>query len=178
MKTLVVILMPMLCAAADAPPAIDALLEAARAAPAEFSADAMIRIAALDKLEKTRRIELLEQAFRKASGAQQPYKRHATFVRQGNPSGFLNRVYGQDLDAMSLRLRAVEALLPLDGQKARELFLETPPPKTPPLKCEDFLTYDVGRFYDPLGSLARQSFTAREVQAGEPFRLLQPFAGA
>jgi hypothetical protein len=178
MKTLAVILMPMLCAAADAPAGIDALLDAARGAPAEFAADAMIRAGALDKLEKPRRIALLEQAFRRASGAQQPYKRRATFVRPGSPSGFLNRAYGQELDAMSLRLRAIETLLPLDGQKARELFLQTPPPKTPRLKCDDFLVYDVARFYDVLGSVSSQAFTTKEVQEGEPFRLLQRFAGA
>jgi hypothetical protein len=177
MKTLAVILLPMLCAAADAPAGIDALLEAARAAPAEFAADAMIRIAALDQMEKTRRADLLEQAFRKASGAQQPYKRHATFLRPGTPSGFFNRAYGQDLDGMSLRLRAIEALLPLDSQKARALFLQTPPPNFPRLKCADFLVYDVARFYDTLGSIVRQSFTAEEVQAGGPSRLLERFAG-
>jgi len=178
MKTLAVLLLPMLCAAADAPAGIDALLDAARAAPAEFAADATIRIAALGQLEKARRIELLEQAFRRASGAQHPYKRHAVFMRAGSPSGFLNRAYGQDLDAMSLRLRAIEDLLPLDANKARELFLETPPPNTPRLKCDDFLIYDVARFYETLGSIAHQSFTPDEVQAGEPFRLLERFAGA
>ena len=176
MKTLAVMLLPMLCAAAG-PPAIDALLDAARAAPAEFAADATIRIAALDQLEKARRIELLEQAFRSASGAQQPFKRHATFVRAGSPSAFLNRAYGQDLDAMSLRLRAIQALLPLDARKARELFLQTPAPNLPRLKCDDFLIYDVDAFYDTLGSLARQSYTPQEVQAGEPFRLIARFAG-
>jgi hypothetical protein len=90
----------------------------------------------------------------------------------------LNRAYGQDLDAMSLRLRAIDALLPLDAQKARDLFLQTPPPKTPPLTCGDFLIYDVGRFYDTLGSVARQSFTAREIEAGDSLRLLERFAGA
>jgi hypothetical protein len=178
MKTLAVILLPMLSAAADAPAGIDALLDAARAAPAEFAADAMIRIAALDQLEKARRIELLEQAFQRASGAQQPYKRHAVVARADSPSAFLNRAYGQDLDGMSLRLRAIEALLPLDAGKARDLFLQTPPPKLPPLKCDDFQVYDVGRFYDTLGSIARQSYTAQEMEAGEPFRLLKRFAGA
>jgi len=78
----------MLSAAADAPAAIDALLDAARAAPAEFAADAMIRIAALDQLEKARRIELLEQAFQRASGAQQPYKRHAPSCGRTPHPGF------------------------------------------------------------------------------------------
>jgi len=178
MKTLALILLPMLSAAADAPAGVDALLDAARAAPAEFAADATIRIAALDQLEKARRIELLDQAFRMASGAQQPYKRHATFSQTGGSSAFLNRAYGQDLDAMSLRLRAIDALLPLDAQKARDLFVQIPPPRTPRLTCQDFLIYDVGRFYDTLGSIARQSFTPPEVQAGEPFRLLQRSTGA
>ena len=178
MKTLAAILLPMLCAAAEAPAGIDALLDAARAAPPEFAADAAIRIAALDGLEKARKIKLLEQAFQRASGAQQPYKRHAAFVLAGTPSGLLNRAYGQDLDAMSLRLRAIDALLPLDRQKARKLFLRTPPPKIPRLTCDDFLIYDVGRFYDTLGSIARQTFTAQEVQAGAPFRLLEQFVGA
>ena len=177
MKTLALILLPMLSAAADAPAGIEALLDAARAAPAEFAADATIRIAALDQLEKARRIELLDEAFRRASGAQQPYKRHATFSQAGGSSAFLNRAYGQDLDAMSLRLRAIEALLPLDSQKAKALFVQTPPPNTPRLKCEDFLVYDVGRFYDTLGSIARQPFTPEEVQAGDPLRLLKRFAG-
>jgi len=66
-----------------------------RAAPAEFAADAMIRIAGLDQLEKARRVELLEQAFQKASGAQQPYKRRATFLRLGSTSGFLNQAYAR-----------------------------------------------------------------------------------
>jgi hypothetical protein len=177
MKTLAAILLPMLCAAAGAPAGIDALLDAARAAPAEFAADAMIRIAALDQLEKAHRVELLEQAFQKASGAQQPYKRRAAFLRLGSTSGFLNQAYAQDLDAMSLRLRAIDALLPLDGQKAKSLFVQTPPPNIPKLKCEDFLIYDVGRFYDTMGSIAGRSFTAQEVQAGDPFRLLERFAG-
>jgi hypothetical protein len=178
MKILAVILLPMLSAAAGAPAGIDALLDAARAAPAEFAADAMIRVAALDQLEKARRIELLEEAFQRASGAQQPYKRRAVFALGDSPSGFLNRAYGQDLDAMSLRLRAIEALLPLDAKKARDLFLQTPPPKIPPLKCDDFLAYDVGRFYDTLGSVARQPFMAQDAQAGDAFRMLERFAGA
>jgi len=177
MKTLALILLPLVCAAADAPAGIDALLDAARAAPAEFAADATIRIAALDQLDKARRVELLQQAFRSAAGAQQPYKRHATFMQAGGPSGFLNRAYGQDLDAMSLRLRAIQTLLPLDAQKARDLFLQMPSPNTPRLKCDDFLIYDVGAFYDTLGNIARQSFSPQEVQAGEPSKLLARFVG-
>ena len=161
-----------------APGDLDALIRAARSAPAEFSSDALIRIAALDQIEKNRRIELLEQAFQQASGAQQPYKRHATPLRTDGSVGYWNRVYSQDLDGLSLRLRAVESMLPLDKGKARELFLQIPPPNTPRLTCEEFQVYDVTRFYDVLGNLAQQAFTSRESEAGEPFQLLQRYSGA
>jgi hypothetical protein len=157
---------------------LDALIAAARSAPAEFSADALIRIAALDQVEKSRKIELLDQAFERAAGAQQSYKRHAAPLRNDGSAGYWNRVYSQDLDALSLRLRAVESMLPLDPAKARALFFEIPPPDTPRLTCADFQVYDVGRFYDLLGRLAEQSFTPKEVEDGEPFKLLQRYSGA
>ncbi|HEV3199993.1 MAG TPA: hypothetical protein VGZ73_18945 [Bryobacteraceae bacterium] len=167
-------------APAAAPGDLDALIAAARSAPAEFSSDALIRIAALDQIERDRRIELLEQAFQHASGAQQPYKRHATPLRTDGSVGYWNRVYSQDLDGLSLRLRAVESMLPLDKVKARELFLQIPPPNTPRLTCEDSQVYDVGRFYEVLANVA-QTFAGKESEANEanaPFRLLHRYSGA
>jgi hypothetical protein len=178
MKTYAAILVPLLCAGAGAPSEIDGLIDGARGAPAEFAADAMIRIAALDKVPKAQKIELLGAAFQRASGAQQPYKRRASIVRADSTGGFFNRVYAQDLDALSLELRAIEGMLPLDGRKARDLFLQIPPLRIPPLKCDDFMVYDVDRFYGVLGSVARETFTAKQVQEREPFRLLEQYAGA
>jgi hypothetical protein len=51
MKTLVAILVALVCATAASTPAIDGLIGSARAAPAEFAADALIRLAALDQVE-------------------------------------------------------------------------------------------------------------------------------
>ena len=51
-------------------------------------------------------------------------------------------------------------------------------PSTPRLKCDDFLIYDVARFYDTLGSIARQSFTAQEVRPATHSGCSQRFAGA
>jgi hypothetical protein len=178
MKTLAVILLPLVCAAATAPSALDGLIDSARGAPGEFAADALIRIAALDKLEKTRRIELLDQAFQRASEAQQPFKRHAVTVRLDGPTGYLNRAYDQDLDGLSLRLRAIEIMLPLDGRKARDLFLQISPLQVPKVDCKEFLVYDVGRFYEVASKIASQTFSPKEVQQHEPERMLERFAGA
>jgi hypothetical protein len=163
---------------AATPVDMDGLIAAARSAPAEFSADALLRIADLEQLTKERRIELLKQAFERASGAQQPYKRHAVSMRTDGSASYWNRVYSQDLDGLSLRLRAVESMLPLDKAKARELFAEIPALATPPVKCEEFQVYDVGRFYDVLATLAQQAFDEKEIEAAQPFKLLQRYAGA
>src|ERR1051325_3887344 len=168
----------MRCASAETPAVTEALITADLDAPPEFSSDALIRIAAIEKLDKSRRLELLAQAFERAAGAQQPYKRRAASIRLDGSAGYWNRVNNQDLDGLSLRLRAVEATLALDSQKARELFLQIPALATPRVKCAEFQVYDITRFYDVLGSLVQQGFTAEENADGGPFKLLQRYAGA
>ena len=177
LRTLAALLVPWICAAAGANE-FEALIDRARGVPGEFAADVMIRIAALDKLEKGRRIQLLEEAFLRASEAPEAYKRHPAVLRMDLPGGFQNRAYNQDLDAMSLRVRAVAAMLPLDSRKARDLFTQIPPPNLAPLRCEDLLVYDVSRLYATAANVARQAFSAKEAQQGEPFRLLSQYAGA
>ncbi len=171
------VVLPALSLAAGRPPEIDAVIDLARGAPGEFAADAMIRVAALDSIGKKEKIELLEDAFQRASTAQQPYKRRSAFGRLSGASGFLNRVYAQDLDALSLRLRAIEQLLAVDPRKARERFLELAAPQPPKIGCKDFLVYDVDRFYDVLGKIASQTFSAREIADQEPSKLLARYVG-
>lgn len=177
MKVAAVLLLPLLCSAAELPGPIASAIDMARAAPGEFAADGFIRIAALEQVEKPRKIALLEQAFRRAGEAQEPYKRHSSITKVQGSGGFYNRAYDQDLDGLSLRLRAVEAMLPLDTGKARELFLQIAPPNPPKLKCDEFLVYDVSRYYDVLADIAHHAFTPKEVEKGEPFRLLLQHAG-
>jgi len=176
MKSSLLFLLPLVLGAAI-PNELAPVIDMARAAPGEFSADALIRIASTDKLEKVVRVQLLEEAFRRASEAQQPFKRQASILRVGGAAGFLQHAYQQNLDALSLRLRAVDAMLPLDSAKARSLFLEIPPLHLPKVTCDDYLVYDVSLFYQVLGKVARQSFSAKEAAAGAPIRLLERFTG-
>jgi hypothetical protein len=158
-------------------PSIELVIDLARGAPPDLASDALIRLANLDRLEKKRRIELLNQAFDLAEGAAQAYKRRGASVHAAGPAGFLERAYAQDLDALSLRLRAVEQLLPLDPRAAREHFEEIPPLQLPPLSCEDFLVFDISRFYEVLGKVAAQSFTASEVSEKMPAKFLARYVG-
>jgi hypothetical protein len=172
---LVVCLSPVYAAG---PSEVSGLIDLARSAPPEFSADAMIRIATSNQIEKNRKVALLEEAFQAASSAQQAYKRHAALARSAGPVRFLNSAYAQNLDALSLRLRALELLLPLDPRKAKELFAGMAQPSIPKLTCEDFLVYDVSRYYEMAGQVMRQGlFTDREKQAGEPYRLVERSVG-
>jgi hypothetical protein len=155
---------------------MEALVDSARGAPPEFAADALIRLASLDKLDKSWRADLLEEAFRLGGAAQQPIRRRPAIFKFDGPTGFLERAWSQDLDAQSLQLRAIEGILPLDRRRARELWARMPPLKLPRLDCKDLLVYDVTRFYAVLGRLAGEAFTPAEIEKEEPFKLLQRYA--
>ncbi len=170
MKTPVLALVFLLCARAGAPTDPDALAAKLRALPPEFAADGLLRLAGLGSIEKPRRIALLGEAFEKAAGAQQPFKRRAATARLDGAPGFLNRAYYQNLDTLSLRVRAVEAMLPLDAGKAAALLLRIPPPQLPRVTCEEFMVYDPGLFYEVLGKLAGRN--------SEPYRLLARYTSA
>lgn len=161
--------------AAKRPVEIEALVDRARGAPAEFAADALLRIAASGKIaDEAWKSELLEEAFRRAAGAQQPVKRRAAGeTLRGAPVDFLNRAFAQDLDALSLQCRAVRAMLLLDPAKARQWFTQIPRPRAPRVSCEDALTYDVSAYYETLGAVAGRGFTPAEIAEDEPFNLIE-----
>ncbi|MFY9726120.1 MAG: hypothetical protein WB579_03580 [Bryobacteraceae bacterium] len=155
MKTPALFLLPLLLLGATGnfdPSTVSAL---ARQAPAEFAADAMLRLAASEKMDPRARVELLAEAFSRAAEAQHPLKLRASITRSGGTGGFLERAYRQDLDALSLRLRAVEQMLPLDSARATKLFLTIVPPDVPRVHCEEIVVYDVSRYYEVLGAVAK-----------------------
>jgi hypothetical protein len=178
MKRFFPLFIPVVCWAATTSVTVDQLIGMARSASGEFAAEALIRIAGIDKVEKPRRIALLEEAFGRAGEAQLPFRRRASITKVAGSAGSFNRIYAQGLDAMSLRLKAVDGMLPLDPQKARELFRRIPPVQLPRLTCDEHLVYDVDFFYDVLERLALQGFTPAEIEKGESFRLLQPYVAA
>lgn len=165
MKNLaVVVLLPCLCLAADTP-SPDGIVAMTRAVPGEFAADALLRVAALDSVDRTRKVQWIEQAFQRAVEAQEPLKRQPAITRLPGDSGVMARAFQQDLDALSLQLRAVTALEALDKEKARALFRKIPAPQVPKLTCADFMVYDVAPYYDALARLAPVSLAAERVGA-------------
>ncbi len=170
MKILALVFAPLCLAVSAAPADIAPLIDAAGSMPPEVAADSLIRLSSTNQLETTRKIELLEMAFQRASGAQQPYRHRSALARNDGLAAYWNRVYAQDLDGLTLQVRAVSAMLPLDSRKALELFSRIAPLKLPHLTCEEYLVYDVDGFYRLLGGMARES--------SAPGTLLKPYAAA
>lgn len=159
------------------PAELSMLISNARSVPAEFAVDSLITIVESEKItnqEESRRI--LEEAFQLASGTQQPVKREAmpgSLV--DTRSGYLSLAFARKLDTLSLQSRAVKAMLALDKQEARQLFVAIPKPKLPPLSCTDALSYDVSEFYSTLSNIARASFSKEEKRLDEHIRFVQSY---
>jgi hypothetical protein len=152
--------------------AIQAALDMAHGAPGEFAADALLRIAALDSLDSPQRVKLIEEAFLRADEAQQPFKRRNAMPNIPSNVQFQQRAFAQDLDALSLRTRAIQEMLPLNAAKARQLFLDLPPLDLPPVSCEDVMVFDVSSYYQALTGVALSGFTAKEIRNGDAAQLV------
>ena len=175
MKTLAAFfLIPVFAASATSPAELDSLVSAARSLPPEFAADALIRTSAIETLDRARRVQLLEEAFRKAGQAEQRYKLRSAMMGMPAPVAFLSRVNEQDLDGLDLQVRAVAAMLPLEPAKARNLLQSIAAFHLPSRKCDDYMVYDLDGFYRVLAAVAR-SFSDAERQAGDAVRFLRPY---
>jgi hypothetical protein len=156
------------------PPVFADLADRARALPAEFAADALLRIADAPTVSDVAwKREVLEDAFHLAAGAQQPFARRNW---TGKPGSLFDKAYAQGMDVNTLQSRAVHAMLAIDYKEARELFGEIPAPQIPHLTCDDALVYDVSVFYATAAEVAARAFSAKEAAQEEPFHLLQRYA--
>jgi len=155
MKTTLLFLLPVVLLGATGTPDPNAVAAQARRAPAEFAADAMIRLASSQLLDTRARVKLLTEAFHRAAQVQHPIKMRASISRSGSSGAFLERAYQQELDTMSLRLRAVSEMMPLDSAKATKLFLSMARPVVPPVHCEEIVVYDVDGYYEELATIVQ-----------------------
>ncbi|HEX8161497.1 MAG TPA: hypothetical protein VF538_06470 [Pyrinomonadaceae bacterium] len=157
-------------------PGVEALILDAQSAPAEFAADLLIRIAESGRVaDPTYKRRLLEDAFRRAADAQRPVQRRYIGGEVDTPPGYLAYAFDLKLDALSLRCKAVKAMLSVDKRRARELFAEIPNLNLRPLGCDDALVYDVTSFYDTLAQVTTTAFTPVERSQGEHIRFAAPY---
>ena len=155
------------------------LVELAQAAPPEFAADAMLRVAESGQIKDPDAIrDLVEQAFRMAAGATFRVRmRGVPGTTTDTRSGLLSQAYDLKLDALSLQSRAVRDMLAIDKAKARDLFRDIPPPRLAPLTCDDAMVYDVADFYQTIGLIANTAFSEKERAKEEHINFVLDFVG-
>jgi len=164
---------------AKLPEPYQSLAELARAAPPEFTADALLRIIELGRLtDQGARHDLIEEAFRIASSAKFPARMVGLpGTTTDTASGALSRAYDLRLDALSLESRAVRDMLQLDPANSRELFGQIARPMLNQTTCDDALVYDLAEFYQALGAVVNSTFTAKERAKDQHVNFLYDYLG-
>ena len=137
--------------------------------PPELAAYALLRLVeakAVTQPEQQRR--LVEQAYMLAG--QSPYAVRMTAVGgvSDTRAGYLSQALTQGLDALSLRTRAITAMLKLDPERARDLFEQLRPLAIANRSCSDAMLYDTSAYYQRAGDVFRRGFTPEEQAKGLP----------
>ncbi|MCC7307879.1 MAG: hypothetical protein IT173_09950 [Acidobacteria bacterium] len=141
----------------------------ARAQPAEISADLLLELLLSDTvLEKQRKIELVEEVFRRASDAAEPVKLVRSVGDSDTRTGYLSLAHSLNLDELSIKLRVIKLMLTLDRLKARALFQEISPLRLKSLSCQDDFEYDVALYYAVGKEIAEKSFDTAATARMEP----------
>ena len=142
----------------------------------EVSADLLIRTAQSQLIsDKKRKIALLEEAYQRGSDAQKKLRMKRWTGLVETASGQLSAAYDLELDELSIKTRAVRTMSSLDAVRSRELFVQIPKLKLPPLSCADDLGYEVSSFYQTLKEVQQKSFTPKELSEGNGLRFIQPY---
>ena len=144
---------------------VNDLISEARGLPAEFAADALIRLSGSSRLTPALRRELLDEAFMRAYAAHDPSRRSSTASLQPESRQSAQRLaYETGLTRLTLQARAAQLLAFTDGPRARELF-EWIDLDLAPGSCEDPLVPAVDEYYSALSVLARTTFAADRAEA-------------
>jgi len=148
-----------------------ALVDQARALSPEFRADTLLRLSDSPLVtETTWKQELIEEAFWSGAHASLPYPQWAD---RRSDSVAENAVRQNRLEALTLQIRAVHAMLALDPQKALRLYEQIQPPMLPKLACSTVFTPVVLDYYQTAVFVFEGAFTPKQRKQGDDFRFLQ-----
>lgn len=147
--------------AQNAPPrrtALEAIVREADTVPPEFGADILIRAAqAAGRIDVAWERDLLDEAFRRAYSAQQPYRRTSAPLPPDTRQHAEAIAADTPLDTLSLQVRVVQLMRLLHPVHARELF-EWIALSVEPSACDSALVPALDEYYLALATLARETF--------------------
>jgi hypothetical protein len=136
-------------------PVIQSLVDETGTVEPEFAADALIRLSASPKVTAEWRRQLLEDAFFRAYGAREQYRRTSGQpISPDTRQGADLLAFSSALTRVSLQVRATRLLALVDLRRAADLF-EWIELDLAPGRCEDPLVPDVEEYYSALSYLAR-----------------------
>lgn len=154
------------------PQQLQLLIDQARALPPEFASDALLRIASASEIKPPTRRDLLLEAFEVAARSRYSIReRGLPGYEVDTPDGYLGRAFTLGLDELSLKSRAVAALVDVDPPEALRLFERTQAIRIPASACSVRLVPELGAFYK-LPQVLTKAFTAKQRKDGEDVLLL------
>jgi uncharacterized protein (DUF2147 family) len=158
------------------PPEVSALVDQARALPAEFHADTLIRLAGSTLVRRAPwKQELIEEAYWAGSHSSLPYLQRAD---GRSDSVAANAVRANGLEALTLQTKAVQEMISLNPGIALRLFEQIPPVRLPKLACSNAFTPDVVAYYQTGMLIFQDAFTSKQRAHGDDLIFLRQVVGS
>jgi hypothetical protein len=152
-----------------------AIVDDAHATPVEIFAN-ILQGNLLDSLSDKEQIQTIEDVYERAGEARDPVhlRYYALPAHLTARAADRTAVFGQALDALSIRCRAVRLMLKLDAKKAREMFEAMPRPEETRGDCSQDLIPDASIYFETLAAVAASDgFTEEQRKKQEPFLMLE-----
>lgn len=157
--------------------AILKIADEARELPPEFAADLLLRLATSGAVVGVEKRRLAEEAFQTAERSTQPFPRKRAFSGPTDSrESYAALAAALPLDRLSLQMRAIAVLLPLDRATALAELRDVGEPKLPPEKCNDTLAYDLTAYFTTVARFAH--FTRDQLAEGLAVDFLGQYVGA
>ena len=148
----------------------------AHATPVEIFANVVLQGNLLTSLPDKEQVQALEDAFYRAGEARDPValRYYALPARLTAREADRAAVFGKQLDALSIRCRALRLMLKLDAKKAREMFEAMPRPEEAKSDCSQDFIPDAGIYFETLAAVAASDgFTEEQRAKQAPFLMLE-----
>jgi hypothetical protein len=156
---------------------IVSLTDQARGVPPEFSADLLLRIAGSTLITESKwKRELIEDAFVSAAHAPLPYRQSGSSI--STDTRWSQEWWPNDLEKLTLQTRAVDAMLPLDRERALAMFQGVVIGEIAAPTCQDAVSPDLSSYYKTATDVFRLAFTAEQRKKERDVQFLVDILGA
>ena len=150
-----------------------AVIDAADSLPFEYRADIQLGIGEADAIHNVKfETSMLERLFRDASTATYPLKQRDITGDSEKRSRRLGTAFGQNLDALSVRLRVIRRLLKVNPAAAQDFFTELRL-DVPSASCKSPMVYDVADYYSTAAQVLDSGATPKEPHRDELVQSMQ-----